>query len=204
MRTRPTLAVLAVICFIAGPAAAQDAKAVIANVSKAMGADTVTSVTYYGSGANFNLGQSNNANGPWPRTNLDDYRRSIDFSQPASRASASTFAAPPQGTPAVQGTFNQVITTAQNTWANQLEIWITPWGFLKGAAANNATARAQTVNGVRYTVLSWNAPIKSPAGLPYPVVGYVNPRTNLIDRVETKLENPIFGDMPVEAIYADW
>ena len=44
------------------------------------------SITYYGSGANFNLGQSNNANGQWPRTNLSDYSRSIDFTQPASRA----------------------------------------------------------------------------------------------------------------------
>ena len=202
---RHLLAAGAVLALLAPPALAQDAKTVIANASKAIGADGVNSVTYYGSGANYNLGQSNNAQGAWPRTNLNDYRRSLDFSGPgASRASAQTFVAPPQGTPAVAGQFNQVITPAQNTWANQLEIWITPWGFLKGAAANNATSRAQTVNGQRYNVVSWNAPVKSPGGQPYRVVGYVNATTNLVDRVETWLENPVFGDMQVEQTYSNW
>src|SRR5687768_6370649 len=140
---RESFAALAVVCLLAHPALSQDAKTVIANASKAIGADGVNSVTFYGSGANYNLGQSNNAQGPWPRVNLNDYRRSIDFSQPASRATAVTWAAPPQGTPAVQGAFNQLITPANAAWAQQLEIWTTPWGFLKGAAANNATSRTQ-------------------------------------------------------------
>jgi hypothetical protein len=38
---------------------------------------------------------------------------------------------------------DQNITSANNGWAQQLEIWITPWGFFKGAAANNATVRTQ-------------------------------------------------------------
>jgi glyoxylase-like metal-dependent hydrolase (beta-lactamase superfamily II) len=204
MMIRQSFAALAVVCLLAPPALAQETKAVIAAASKAIGADGVNSVTFYGSGANYNLGQSNNAQGPWPRANLNDYRRSIDFSQPASRATAVTWAAPPQGTPAVQGAFNQLITPAQNTWAQQLEIWITPWGFLKGAAANNATSRAQTLNGRRYNIVSWNAPLMSPGGQPYRVVGYINAQTNLVDRVETWLENPIFGDMQVEATYSDW
>src|SRR5688500_66708 len=131
MMIRHLLAAGAVLALLAQPALAQDAKTVIANASKAIGADGVTSVSYYGAAANYNLGQSNNAQGPWPRTNLNDYRRSLDFSGPgASRATAQTFVAPPQGTPAVAGQFNQVITPAQAAWANQLEIWITPWGFL--------------------------------------------------------------------------
>jgi glyoxylase-like metal-dependent hydrolase (beta-lactamase superfamily II) len=202
--TRYSLLAFVLAGLIAHPAFAQEAKTVIAAATRALGADGVTSVTYYGSGANYNLGQSNNAQGPWPRVNLNDYRRTLDFSIPASRATAQTYAAPPQGTPAVAGQFNQLITPQQNGWAQQLEIWITPWGFLRGAAANNATARAQTVNGTRYTVLTWNAPIASPGGQPYRVVGYVNAQTNLVDRVETWLENPIFGDMHVEALYSHW
>jgi hypothetical protein len=101
---------------VAQPALAQDTKTVLANASKAMGADNVTSVTLVGSGANYNLGQSNNAVGPWPRVNLNDYRRTIDLSQPALRASAVTWAAPPQGTPAVQAAFNQSITPANAAW----------------------------------------------------------------------------------------
>ena len=49
------------------PAFAQDAKTVVANASKAMGLDGVTSLYYYGSGANYSLGQNNNANIPWPQ-----------------------------------------------------------------------------------------------------------------------------------------
>ena len=189
---------------VAQPALAQDVKTVLANASKAMGADNVTSVTLVGSGANYNLGQNNNANGPWPRVNLNDYRRTLDLTQPALRASAVTWAAPPQGTPAVQAAFNQSITPANAAWAQQLEIWTTPWGFLKGAAANNATTRTQNVNGRRFHVVTWNAPVQSPGGAPYRVVGYINAATNYVDRVETWLENPVVGDMLVESVYSNW
>jgi glyoxylase-like metal-dependent hydrolase (beta-lactamase superfamily II) len=192
-----------VVGLMASTAAAQDAKTVIANASKAMGADTLNSITYYGSGANFNLGQSNNANGQWPRNNLNDYVRSIDFTQPVSRATAVTWGAPVTGGPAAQGAFQQNITKENTAWAQQLEIWVTPWGFLKGAAANNATAKAQTVGGRRFQVVTWNAPVKSPGGQPYKVVGYINP-ANMVERVETWLENPIFGDMLVESIYTEY
>ncbi len=192
---------------VAGPmastAAAQDAKTVIANASKAMGVDNLNSITFYGSGANFGLGQSNNANGQWPRTNVNDYVRSIDFTGPVSRATGVTWAAPVTGGPATQGAFQQNITKENAAWAQQLEIWVTPWGFLKGAAANNATARAQTVSGRRFQVVTWNAPAKSPGGAPYRVVGYINP-ANMVERVETWLENPIFGDMLVESVYSEY
>jgi glyoxylase-like metal-dependent hydrolase (beta-lactamase superfamily II) len=182
---------------------AQDAKSVISTASRAMGADTLNSITVYGSGANYNLGQSNNANGQWPRTNLNDYVRSIDFTQPASRATGVTWVAPVTGGPAVQGAFAQNTTPANMTWAQQLEIWVTPWGFLKGAAANNATVKGQTVDGRRYQVVTWNSPIKAPSGVPYKVVGYINGQ-NLVERVETWLENPVFGDMLVESIYSEY
>jgi hypothetical protein len=32
---------------------------------------------------------------------------------------------------------------ADTNWNQALNIWTTPWGFLKGAAANNATVRQQ-------------------------------------------------------------
>ena len=191
------------VAALALPAAAQDARTVVGNAMKAMGADTLNSISYYGSGANFNLGQSNSANGPWPRANLNDYTRAIDFAQPASRATAVTWGAPVTGGPAAQGAFNQNITPANDAWAQQLEIWTTPWGFLKGAMANNGTARAQTVGGKRYNVVTWMTRQKAPSGLAYKVVGYINAQ-NLVEKVETWVENPIFGDMLVEAIYSDY
>ena len=47
-------------------------------------------------------------------------------------------------------------------------------------------------------VVSWYADIKSPAGVPYKLVGYINDQ-HLVERVETWLENPVFGDMLVQA-----
>src|SRR2546423_5217620 len=97
------LALAALVALVPVTASADDAKSVLAAASKAMGMDNLTSITIYGSGANFNLGQSNNANDQWPRNNLSDYQRSIDFSTGTSRATAVTFAAPVTGGPPVPG-----------------------------------------------------------------------------------------------------
>jgi len=188
-------------------ATAQDAKTVLANAARAMGVEALNSIYFYGVGANGNLGQNNNANQPWPMAAMNDYVRAIDFSQPASRATWAAYAIPVTGgratltvaTPQTQ----QLITPANQAWAQQLEIWTTPWGFLKGAMANSATSRSQSVNGTRYQMVTWYAPVKSPGGQAYRVVGYINAQ-NLVERVQTWLENPVFGDMLVESEYSHY
>src|SRR5258706_4255572 len=151
--TKKTLGLVALLAALSIPAAAQDAKTILAAASRAMGSENLNAITYYGSGANFGLGQSNNSNGAWPRTNVNDYVRSIDFTQPASRATGVTFAAPVTGGPAAQAPFQQNITPANTAWSQQLGIWITPWGLLKSAAAHNATAQPQLARGTEYTVV---------------------------------------------------
>src|SRR5262245_27972439 len=198
------LAAIGVVVLTTSPAMAQDVKTVLASASKAMGVDGLNSVHYYGVAADYTVGQNNNANGAWPRRNLDDYDRTIDFTQPASRATAVTYAVPVTGGAAAQGAFNQNITPANNTWAQQLEIWTTPWGFIKGAMTNNATARSQTVNGKRYTEVTWMTTQKTPSGSSYKVVGYINPQTNLVEKVDTWLEHPFFGDMYIENLYTEY
>ena len=182
---------------------AQNAATVIANASKNMGVEGLSSITYYGSGANYNLGQSNNANYPWPRVNVNDYRRTIDFTKPALLSTGVTFAVPVTGGPAAPAPFTQNISSANPAWAQQLEIWVSPWGFLMGAQQYNATARRRTVDGEQLTELAWESPVKSPGGAAYRVVGYVN-SDNLVARVDTWLENPVFGDMLVTTEYSDY
>jgi len=182
---------------------AQDARTVVANASKAMGADGLNSIHYHGVAQNGNLGQNNNANQPWPMANANDYIRAIDFTQPASRATWVNLGVPVTGGAAVPTPAQQNIFPANATWAQQLEIWITPWGFLKGAVANNATVRAQTLDGKRYQAVTFNSPMKSPGGLPYKVVGYIN-SNNLVERVQTWVENPIFGDLLVDTQYSNY
>jgi len=181
----------------------QDAKTVVATASKTMGVDGLNSIHFYGVAQNGNLGQNNNANQPWPMANASDYVRAIDFTQPSSRATWVNYAVPVTGGAAAQSPGQQLILPANQTWAQQLEIWITPWGFLKGAAANNATVRAQTLNGKRYQAVTFNSTMKSPGGQPYRVVGYINSE-NLVERVQTWVENPVFGDLLVDSEYTNY
>lgn len=199
------LAVVALFVTMVSPGvAAQDAASIITGASRASGADGITSITYSGSAANGNFGQSKNIAGPLAMTAITSYTRAIDFRQPASRASGPTMPPAVPGAPPPQaGTFNQNVTPASPAWTQQLEIWITPWGFLKGAAANRATARSQRIGGRAYSVLSWTAPVTSPSGQGYRVTGYLNDQ-QLVERVETWVEHPVLGDMHVEASYSEY
>ena len=199
--TKTWIAAVAAVGLLAAPAAAQDAKAVISAASKAMGVDSLNSIHYYGTAQNGQLGQNNNANQPWPMTAANDYVRVIDFAQPASRATWQTYAVPVTGGAAALTPGQQNITPQNTAWAQQLEIWITPWGFLKAAATNDATVRSQTVDGKRYQVVTVTGRAKAPSEQPYRVVGYINRDTNLVDRVQTWLDHEFFGDMLIEADY---
>ena len=128
-----------------------------------MGIEGLNSIHYYGVAQNGNLGQNNNSNQPWPMAAANDYVRAIDFRQPASRATWQTYAVPVTGGVATLTAGQQNITPQNTAWGQQLEIWITPWGFLKGAAASNATVARQTANGKPYQVVTFNSSVKSRA-----------------------------------------
>jgi glyoxylase-like metal-dependent hydrolase (beta-lactamase superfamily II) len=183
-------------------AAAQNANTVIANASRAVGAEGLNSITYSGSAMNGNFGQSKTIAGPLAMTTINNYTRAIDFNQPASRATGATMPPAVPGAPPPQpGNFNQNITPANAAWTQQLEIWITPWGFLKGAAANNATVRAETTGGRTVNVVSWMPAQKAPSGQSYRLNGYINDQ-NLVERVETWVEHPVAGDLHVDTAYS--
>lgn len=193
-----------IMALVSAGVAAQDAKTILANASKAMGAENLNSITYSGSATTGNFGQSQAIAGPLARTTITNYTRTIDFTQPASRATGATLPPATPGGPAPQpGTFNQNITPANATWTQQLEIWVTPWAFLRGASANNATVRSQRVDGKTYSVVSWMPPQKAPSGQPYQVTGYINDQ-NLIERVETWVEHPVLGDLHVDTSYSNY
>jgi glyoxylase-like metal-dependent hydrolase (beta-lactamase superfamily II) len=184
---------------------AQDARTIISNASKAMGAENLTAITYSGSAANVNFGQTKSISGPYVlSTSITNYTRAIDLNQPASRASGTTMTpAPPGAPPAQPGNLNQNITPANAAWTQQLEIWTTPWGFLKGAAANSATVRSQRTGGKAVNVVTWMTPQKAPSGLAYTVTGYINDQ-NMVERVDTSVDHPILGDLQVESDYSDY
>lgn len=201
-KTAAATAVLTVA--LTGSAAAQDAKTVIEEATLALGAAGMTSVVYSGAAATGNFGQSRTISFGLASTSIRNYTRAIDFTQPASRTIGDTIPPAVRGGPPPQpGTLDQIITPANTAWAQQLQIWVTPWGFVKGAAANHATMRAQKIGEVKYKVVTWSPPQKAPSGQAYKVVGYINAE-NLIDRVETWVEHPVLGDLHVEMFYSDY
>ena len=206
---------LAAIClsYLCGNAMAQDAKTVIANAQGALG--NARSITYSGSARDVAFQQCG-ANATAlicygthdPMRPITNYVRVIDLAAPTSRHTGGTQNFGAGGSTTITpGTFFQQVTPQQadvsQPWGGSFELYITPWGFLAGAAANNATARRGNVDGKAYTVLSWSPTVKAPSGASYVVNGYVNSE-NLIERVETWLGENLMGDMHIVATYSDW
>ena len=206
-----SIAVLLVSLMWVG-AAAQNGSAVVAAASKAMGVDNLTSITYAGTARNGAFGQSKAIGeplGPLNVTQITSYTRTISFAPAASptalvsRATGPTQPPTVPGTPApMPGVFNQNITgmQASSNWNQALNIWTTPWGFLKGAAANNATVRQQ---GGQQVVSFSPANLKSPSGQAYMVTGYID-KQNLVTKVETRVDNTVVGDLLVEFDYSNY
>jgi glyoxylase-like metal-dependent hydrolase (beta-lactamase superfamily II) len=206
---------VAAICaaFLCGSAAAQDAATVIANAQKALG--DLKSITYSGSAKDVAFQQcgSNaadmNCRGTHdPMRPINNYVRVIDLTAPFSRHTGATNNPSGGGaTIPMPGTLFQQVTPQQadvsQPWGNSLEFYITPWGFLKGAAANSATVSHKKVEGKNYTVLTWIPTVKAPSGKNYVINGYIDDK-NLVDRVETWLGENIMGDMHILAIYSGW
>jgi glyoxylase-like metal-dependent hydrolase (beta-lactamase superfamily II) len=201
---RKTAAVIALTWTLVPVTSGQDAKAVVEEAIKAMGSAGLSSITYSGAAATANFGQSRTISFGLASTPIRSYTRTIDFAQPSSRATGVT--SPPAvrgGPPPQPGIFDQAITSADPAWSQQLQIWTTPWGFLRGAAAHNATVRSRKFDGVNYRVVTWSPEQKAPSGQAYRLVGYINDGS-IVERVETWVEHPVFGDMHVEFTYSDY
>ena len=184
-------------------AVAQDAKTVIDAASKAMGTIGLNSITYSGVASVGNFGQSRTISFGLASTTIRNYTRTIDFTQRASRAIGEATPPAGRGAPPPQPRPYEETIDADSPWAQQLSIWVTPWGFLRGAAANNAVLKTKKLGDVSYRTLTWSPAQKAPSGASYQVTGYIGPQ-NLVDRVETLVEHPIFGDMRVEVLYQNY
>src|SRR5215471_18893699 len=135
---KKVLCAVMLLTLLSWTAVAQDTNTIIANASKAMGADNLKSIQYSGSGLDFAIGQNVNPNSPWPKFIDKSYTRVINFDRPASQMDRVRTQGenPPRGggqQPVVgEQKQNQTIVINGNTpWVQQLEIWMTPYGFLR-------------------------------------------------------------------------
>jgi glyoxylase-like metal-dependent hydrolase (beta-lactamase superfamily II) len=205
------ITIVAVILW--SPLEAQDARAVLDAASKAMGTGNLQAVEYSAaSGNTYAVGQAPGPGKPWPRFTITRYNALINYSVPIMREQTVRIddENPPRGGGAgpyvpetQQGGIRPIPFGPQTANAvrdgrtanGALQIWLTPHGFLKGAAANNATVRAGTQRGRRD--VSFRAFDR------YTITGTINDE-NLVERVQTTIANPLYGDMLLEAIYSDY
>lgn len=190
-------------------AGAQEAGAVIDAATKAMGTAGLQSIQYSGAGSVFMLGQNPRPEAPWPRFRVIKYDASVRYDVPGLREELVRIddENPPRGggaggfVPATgQGGMRPILgeqrivrQATPRTEVGQLQIWMTPHGFLKAAAANKATlAQAGGRRALTFTALG-----------KYTVTGTLTDQ-NLVERVETRIDNPLLGDMVVESAYSEY
>ena len=184
----------------------QEGRAVIGNATKALGSENLRTLEFSGSGYDFAIGQAPNPSAPWPKFNDKTYTRMLNLEAPASRMQRVRTQAenPPHGggQQPIVGEQNQTqIVAPGSTAAAALPdelMMLTPFSFLRSAAAaSDLSVKSRSMGGKKYTVLTFTALNKAPAS------GYLNGE-NMLERVETKIDNTVLGDIPFETIFADY
>ena len=225
---RRYLVIVGLLAMTLRPAIAQDARTVLEAASESMGVNNLRSIRYSGTGWVAAVGQSYSATlhdvgEGWPRFDLTRYTRTIDYEAPSmreerTRRQGNNPSRGGGGTP-LQGEQTRIIVVSgEYAWnvqgsntipapdaaeLRQLEIWLTPHGFIKAAMASpNATAFTRRVLAVddsiqRVTMVSFTAMEK------YHLSGMFTDQ-NLLEYVQTWVANPVFGDMLYEIRYTDY
>jgi len=208
-------AIIAAVTVLSLQAAAQnnapDAGAVISDATKAMGTMSLRSLQYTGTGSINPTGQAYTTGGAWPRYTVTKYTMSIDYSVPAMRQELVRIddAKVPRGGGAggynpqtfqggirpIPGDIIQNNTINGRAQAGAIAFWLTPHGFLKGAAANASTAKAATVKGKR--TITFTAFDK------FPITATLDNR-NLIEHVEALVDIGFTGDTVLDGTYSEY
>src|SRR5262245_25371121 len=169
-----------------------------------MGASTLQSIQYSGSGSSFTVGQAPGPGAPWPRFELAKYvatvnyaapvmreetvRRDVDF-PPRGGGAGPFIAATGQGgmRPIPGDVIQNVVRDGRND-AALVQIAMTPHGFLKVAASHKGR-----VNGRSVAVTIGK----------FSVTGVINAQ-ELVESVETRLANNVLGDVPVRSVFSQY
>jgi glyoxylase-like metal-dependent hydrolase (beta-lactamase superfamily II) len=189
------------------PAHAQQ-KTGLAAAADAMGATTLNSIQYTGSGSNFFFGQAYEPGQRWPRFVQREYTAAIDYRAPGMRlilvrsqgehpprgGGAQAVGADQRAVQVVSGKFAwqeggpQAVPNPAAVQDRLLQMWATPHGVIKAAEANAATVVGNTITfklDGREVKATLNA-------------------QNLIDKVSYLSTNEVVGDYPIEIAYTDY
>jgi glyoxylase-like metal-dependent hydrolase (beta-lactamase superfamily II) len=216
---RIAFALLAMVIIAAMTGRAQSGTATLDAAARALGVANLTSIQYSGSGTNNAFGQAYAPGGPWPAFKITSYTASINYATPAMRVELERtnpdgvirgggglpLLAPQRQVQAVSGTFawnvaGQNAVPAQAAVDDRLRaIWLTPHGIIKAAqnaAAQTIITRQAGAGGATTSVIMFPA-----RGVD---VKATLTADNLIERVETRGDDPWFGDILTETTYSDY
>jgi glyoxylase-like metal-dependent hydrolase (beta-lactamase superfamily II) len=211
--TLPSLAfAIAVASAACGPQAGS-----LQAANDALGAAQVNSVEFSGTGRWYQFGQAPAPGTAWPQWDVSSYTHTVNYAAPAARVQMARKQTiePGRVRPAAEARNDQYVSgmTAWNLAApagaapntppvpqpqpaaveeRVMEIWTTPHGFLKAAAANNATS----------TPSEGGSEVTFTAGK-NKYVGMINAQ-NEVTRVQTWIDNPVLGDTEVLFTYSDY
>jgi Metallo-beta-lactamase superfamily len=209
----------------------KDVRSVLQASLKAMGGDNLKTIRYSGSGWSSRIGQTYGLAEDWPRYEVADYTRAIDYEAKWSREDytrrqgkypllgrtpmpvehvtsilSGDYAWDMQGDKPVPLT-SLYLDGVSYADLRQLELAITPHGFLKAAlAAKDATAITLPIVGSSDAGLSQNGRKVTIVSLTvgkYRVNGTINDQ-NLVELTDTWFPNPVYGDMDYEMRYTKY
>ncbi len=212
------LVLVALLALTVQMAAAQDARAVVQAAQKLIGGD-LKSIQYSGSGGWFgSFGQSFAPGENWPRTDIVTYTRAIDYEK---RTSREEYTRRQGNNPGRGGGFVPIqgeprtisIVSGNSAWnmqgenanpapaaaeVRQLEIALTPHGFLKAALeAKDLSAITRTESAANVTK---NVTAVTFTFGKYKMMGQIN-AMNELEGVQTRVPDPVLGDMLYEIRY---
>jgi glyoxylase-like metal-dependent hydrolase (beta-lactamase superfamily II) len=224
MRTAALIASL-ILTLAALAGHAQDGKATLDTAARALGATNVASIQYSGTGFNHAYGQAYAPGGPWPAFKVTTYAAIINYNTPAMRVELDRtnpdgeirgggglpLLAPQKQVQAVSGNVawnvvGQNATMAAYTTASPtpvtdrlLNIWKSPHGVVKAAqnaGANTVVTMQRGADGRSIPVITFPA-----AGL---IVKATLNADYLVERVETRVDDPVLGEALYETVYAGY
>jgi glyoxylase-like metal-dependent hydrolase (beta-lactamase superfamily II) len=198
-------------------AQAQNAQSVLQAAVKAMGTDALKCLTYSGAGGYVGIvGQHFSPEDDWARVELASFSRNINYETRAMREEQvrrqGNFPQRGGGGIPIQGE-QRIVNLVSGTYAwamqgtnanpqpaaaeaRQLEIWLDPHGFLKGAQAAKdlRTFERWEGGGNRRHILAYTMG-------KFRVQGSLDRETNRVVRVQTFVPTPFYGDTVEEKTY---
>jgi glyoxylase-like metal-dependent hydrolase (beta-lactamase superfamily II) len=214
-RSTHRLALAAALTWALG-CAPKDAKSVLEGAASALGASELSSIQYEGQGSSFALGQSPRPDAAWPKFNLVRYERAIDYGTNSSREVLVRTQGedPPRGgggQPLVGEQTQTLLVSDGTSWnlagenpvaaptaaaERAISIVLTPHGFVKAALASTPTLAEETRDGRTIYTISFRHGDQD-------VRGAINAE-NLVESVETTLQNTVLGAMPVSTSFSEY